>query len=499
MSTVVTQGGPCMILHSQTQLAYRNKGDESSDRGPASGIDPRATIDLHGNNVEGEATVPGEVVPATTYNNRNHRLDTFSFFSRQRLARQTGGTGTFDTVAARNGPLVAPMTSDEAWIWYGHLWLPNNNGVWPVPAAGAMSDTFPGQQNAATNQNNYYASQWILGRVAILLRQPLSTTLGGDQLFDKSKPNPKLQNFFCYESALPMSPLQAGSQDASGVSGGARVPGNNPVSHLEESRYDLAGINIQTFGDHLSDWIADPVNAGADWWDRMMCANTINAGSLRGGRFQSMPYLGAPMDSAKLAKMSPIFINGCTQFIVEYAGDFIAQNAAGEATSAYMTTTGAPNPGGTDGVIDYILDPVTQTRKIRWYGFPRNTDDFDGAAITGWSGAITSVNQIRDVVPLRDVLRTISGYNAVTAATFEKFGSSAPNTSLGVHANYADGSVLYTDDYTCAWGKSVIPGPNPPQLFEDPKPKMIRIIVTLDDPAGKLADGQTFEYVFTLP
>ena len=33
----------------------------------------------------------------------------------------------------------------------------------------------------------------------------------------------------------------------------------------------------------------------------------------------------------------------------------------------------------------------------------------------------------------------------------------------------------------------------------DPKPKMIRILMTIDDPNGKLTDGQTFEYVFTLP
>ena len=33
----------------------------------------------------------------------------------------------------------------------------------------------------------------------------------------------------------------------------------------------------------------------------------------------------------------------------------------------------------------------------------------------------------------------------------------------------------------------------------EPKPKMIRIIFTLDDPNGKLPEGQTFEYVFNLP
>ena len=44
-------------------------------------------------------------------------------------------------------------------------------------------------------------------------------------------------------------------------------------------------------------------------------------------------------------------------------------------------------------------------------------------------------------------------------------------------------------EYRCAWG------PN------DPKPKMIRIIMVVDDPSGRLQsrDGQSFEFVFELP
>jgi hypothetical protein len=42
-------------------------------------------------------------------------------------------------------------------------------------------------------------------------------------------------------------------------------------------------------------------------------------------------------------------------------------------------------------------------------------------------------------------------------------------------------------EYSCAWG------PN------DPKPKLIRIIFTIDDPLGRTPTGQQFENVFEVP
>jgi hypothetical protein len=48
------------------------------------------------------------------------------------------------------------------------------------------------------------------------------------------------------------------------------------------------------------------------------------------------------------------------------------------------------------------------------------------------------------------------------------------------------------DRYVVAWG------PGEPATTA-PRPKMLRIIATLADPTGKIAEGQTYEYVVTLP
>jgi hypothetical protein len=42
--------------------------------------------------------------------------------------------------------------------------------------------------------------------------------------------------------------------------------------------------------------------------------------------------------------------------------------------------------------------------------------------------------------------------------------------------------------YTAVWG--------PNDSF---KPKLIRIIMTIDEPGGRTAEGQTYEFIFKLP
>jgi hypothetical protein len=77
-----------------------------------------------------------------------------------------------------------------------------------------------------------------------------------------------------------------------------------------------------------------------------------------------------------------------------------------------------------------------------------------------------------EVIPLRDV--------AGTPMPFEK---SFPTAA----ADYGPTSTAFTP-YICAWGPS-----------DTVRPKMIRITMTLTDPLGRLPNGQTFEYVFSLP
>src|SRR3954464_11040787 len=95
-SHAVREGSPFMIIRSMVQPAFRNKADRDADRdfdpttNMATQWNKMLTIDLDGDNKEGFSA--GETIPNTTYNYRNHRLDTISFFTRHRFERQTGGS-----------------------------------------------------------------------------------------------------------------------------------------------------------------------------------------------------------------------------------------------------------------------------------------------------------------------------------------------------------------------------------------------------------------------
>jgi hypothetical protein len=52
--------------------------------------------------------------------------------------------------------------------------------------------------------------------------------------------------------------------------------------------------------------------------------------------------------------------------------------------------------------------------------------------------------------------------------------------------------MLPTARYTCVWGPDV-------NTTYDPLPAMLRITLVMDEPAGRLAEGQTYEFVIDLP
>jgi prepilin-type N-terminal cleavage/methylation domain-containing protein len=512
LSTAVTDGSPCMLLCSSRIPAFRSKADEQADRDG----NP-LTVDLDGNNTEGETTVPGEIIAPSTYNYRNHRIDTFSFFSRQRLQRQTGGSqATVNSNGANpDTPLMSQMSSGEGWIWYGHLNQPDNNGNFFYDPPKNSNPITVGSGNSATNPNNYYASQWILGRQAILLRSAtggaINDRTGTAQAFMDTKlatPSP---------AALWLAPL-------------SRLSQSNVGSYsMEYSRFDLANTSIDDYLSRLTSWsnasgVAPMRNAGTgvdkNWWGELFCAmpdsTTGNSGRFQGNKYlMSHPQSGpSTLNGFSFAQQAPIFLPGCTQFIVEYAGDYLLQNNDPSNPATYGQITGLyTNNGGVgDGQVDFIVTKDKNNnvaRKIRWYGLPRDTDGVDSSntyntgAPDGHIPVYANINQVNlmaDVVPLRDVwTATRMGVAPFTThAPFEKFqwgpawtgstvtpkasGSTLPSPTGNDYANMGP-----NDYYICAWG------PN------DPKPKMIRIIFTIDDPTGKLPEGQTFEYVFTLP
>ena len=135
------------------------------------------------------------------------------------------------------------------------------------------------------------------------------------------------------------------------------------------------------------------------------------------------------------------------------------------------------NPGQLappDGQVDFqfvrdaqgrqVIDPATNApvRRVRWYGFPRDTND-DGA-----------VNARDDVVPFQQF--------AGVAAGFERLLPQHGTGYAGYDAN---------DSYVVAFGPDT----------GTVRPSMIRVTITVDDNtpgAARIAAGQTFEYVFNL-
>ena len=174
---------PAFVIYSQNNIAFRDANDQKSadpayaitpsfenalhQLDSAGNILPSARLGAYGNNVTG--------IPVVA-DNRNHRVDILLFFANGRFRRQTGfawdGTTDFSTWQSN-------YTSDSAYIWYGHCAQPyaGNPTTWFINTGqylppGATNVNGSPQLTAATNPYNFYASQWVLGRNAILLGSP---------------------------------------------------------------------------------------------------------------------------------------------------------------------------------------------------------------------------------------------------------------------------------------------------------------------------------------
>src|SRR6185436_16624461 len=144
---------------------------------------------------------------------------------------------------------------------------------------------------------------------------------------------------------------------------------------------------------------------------------------------------------------------------------------------------------------DPPADPTTWVKRIRWYGLPR---DVNG------DGAIT----INDVVPLTDVMGYYFGTWFIPAgagpsdlpwAPWEKSWPTPTLQSAGLkdtnipkrtkekfwQQNYGlfPNNSAQAFNYVCAWHNDA--------------PPLIRILVKIDDPTGRLQDGQWYEYIFS--
>lgn len=474
----VLTDGPMLLIRSERVAAFRTAADEQTDRdyNPSNLVTHDQTIrtvDLNDDNKEGDPGVSGEVTGPFTYNTRNHRIDRVGFFASHLYRRQTG-----TEVPSGASRFIDDGASTEAYIWYGHLDQPDFKTT--LATSGRFEHRSPGEWPKDKNGNNFYATDWILGRSVTLLRET----------------PPAGQNYIAFNPTSPnrLTPLSPDSESA--------FPGIK--ERLYWSRFDLAQTSINAFKGSLQSDIANTNygnNIVNNTWYELLGGEWANMGN---ARFQGYPYPDRPLTAYGLARTVPVFVRGCTQFIVEYAGDYLQQDPF---TGAVVEASpGVPNTfvnGQTDGQIDFVLAPenpdpsvpvvvgAPPVRRIRWYGMPRNIDTWDDPVqfpmIRGLGGKSSTYY---DVVPLRDILQN-AGVTPDPATFFEHFDQLDPAQ------NYAAPGAVTPDPkrlrYYAAWGPSDL------RKGSLTKPKMIRITMTVDDPNGRLTEGQTFEYVIDLP
>lgn len=439
---------PAFVIASYSVAAFRNLQDFNQASNPN---DPRDFGNLPNNVVSNQ---PFSV------NSRIHRLDRMGFFARDAFHRQTSDAPF----------IVSSTTSNEAFIWIGHLALPNNPAItaWdpnnPAAATGAGGWFNPGQPSipgTSINDNNLYAASWILGRqVTLLVAPPIP-----------APPYPESGYQLAGGPPFPLYLLPPSGAPAAYSTDGTTAP-------LCSSRYDLSYTTI-------ADWTSITANAAAiNWWQYLsglqFTPGSPGAPITLDQRYYANPYpnkgpnftsaTSGRWTSAAAAQTSPIFLRGCTQFIVEFAGDFATQNPSNGVLVG-------PAP---DGEIDYILDRATGQRRIRWYGFPRNVANTAGALepdITMDENDVLPVSTYLRVPPL-PFERTVPPYSLPFNAM--NFPTGGPNTNF----------PYSSEPYVCAWSGGSTAAY---------RPRMLRITVAVDDANGRLNAEQTYEYIYTLP
>ena len=99
--------------------------------------------------------------------------------------------------------------------------------------------------NARSNPHNFYARNWGLGRVAMLLKEPNATD--GGRIRDNANAP---QSFYGLSSGIhaagytSLSPLSQGISARKQSEAGSA---DNPAQQVQWSRYDLAGTTIDLY------------------------------------------------------------------------------------------------------------------------------------------------------------------------------------------------------------------------------------------------------------
>ena len=563
----VSKNPPCFIISSQLVTQFLNADDAKNNSDP--NVIP---IDNAGNYsfIGTSPNQPTYLTPAPTswispafLNSHNHRADILKTFIHGLYHRRSGPDGTY----------YASDSAQDAFLELGHAALPTDsllppsgvNSAFIGPSSLPIGNTGyayagdiqnPAVQTPGVPRSGAYAADWVLARRITLLKDFSSIITAGDFYYPDTKGTiPSGINGSAF--GVDVTPLSYGTPDTN--------PADTGINQSQTSRYDLAGVTPEQFDRKIANailgWQVGTYAGPSLWWQPLVYAiggisqgtatlpqsyqsvsapysipyinsiptYTAMPANIDPGqwynRAQCNPGIQNPVTSASIAEMAPYFLQHCSQFIVEYAGDYIQQD--NDPTHVGTPYTYSQMTGiGPDGQIDYYLD-ANGNKHIRWYGMPRSTtgnthDDgfgfptlirgFDSTKDTlnvatnyktsGGSGPMTLLlNYYTDVIPLRDYYSLWFASNP--PATPGTTGAYAPPWEVDVNFDP-------THDYGGIQSAPVATGPNkvafgtpnnPPRYvaaWHDDMPAMIRILIKVDDTNNKVKDGPWYEYVYRL-
>jgi len=560
----VSKNPPCFIISSQLVTQFGNTDDAKTSSDPTVIVTDNA-----GSMVKiANGPSPNFLSPAIL-NSRNHRADLLKFFAHALYHRRSGPDGTYYALDSSNDAFIeyghAALPSNDLTAFYGPSSLPNT-----------ISGVYNGAQVAGVPRIGAYASDWVLARRVTLLKDPSTLTTAGDYYYPIGATPNGITNWGAqggitatglFGAGVNATPLSYGTPE-NNAADNPPTPGIPvPINQFQSSRYDLAGVTPEYFDRLIANSILtwqSAGNTGASlWWNSLIYAlpmtqNTATAplpyprpgvasdtplpfppyvlsyyGAVPGysatnafpdsappiidpslwyNRPESNPTIQSPVTSASLAEMAPYFLQHCSQFVVEYAGDYMQQNNNGPTDPNYGAMTGL----GPDGQIDFYVD-ANGNKHIRWYGMPRSSTGIahlgsatagDYVLIRGYDPTKSEdpttgqlMNYFTDVIPLRDYYtmflnKGVSPPTLLYAPPWEVDVNFDPTRDYGSYLsvpaplNSPNGNNIAFNNPN-----------NPPRYvaaWHDDMPAMIRILIKVDDPNNKVKDGPWYEYVFRL-
>jgi type II secretory pathway pseudopilin PulG len=585
---------PLIAIRSERQVIFRDRADLEADLDGtnASGLslssdaddlnDSAKTLDL---NEDGDTSDPQEDLSSTANANefdpnavfnqgRNHRKDTLAFFTRSIFKRQTGqrddrpgSTQTLPGVTApanfNTGTIIdldGNGTRPYAFVWYGHLRLPDNTpspaGIDPRDALEANTGDFhgPGAGNPLTNPNNYFPTQWTLGRMQVILddempfepdgADPSASLVDRASVHDRNLTNSQSNGFAPFVHLgfhSNASPVRAGNalepfgygtravfRQRAGSAGTftfddcdsddldlAPPYADNIPPEIQHSFSDYAARRIQgrvgpqMYRSLLDQNSTDFVTADNGWWRRLIYNYDPTAGLTTGGsfvnnnplayRFNANPFVTRPVTWQSNAQNQPILFKGCSQFIVEFAGDYVTQNNNPADTIRDDTVTAAVPDGVIDFYIREIRNPdnqpsgtVTEVREIAWYGMPRDVDGDGTYDVQSVHDSLVGGSDTSDTVLNRRAFPSTQNRQNAAERDNQRFERSFPRAPSSVLTepteNASSPNLLADGEYVAVWG--------PKDLDAGMAPKLIRVTIQMLDANGRVPAGLTREFIY---